>query len=540
MAIRMDNQSWTSSTTGNKEALWSKLQNTIEVSGKEALFGADVPTFILQTRERERNEIQDLNRLLDAFIKKVGVLDLSRRDIRQRTFDVEADIRIIREDHRVRIADIRKRLIDATGEKATLESRIEQLKIDTEFYRRESELSYPEGNVDELTRKINETKVTLEKVRRESETLEAGIRKLMDENARLEETLTTVRLDLTRERKNRLDFFNQKDILIKKNEFLRKEFHFSISDQQSIGPGPVRPESYVDCHEIATAVQDILSEFDKWSRENQTKFEALRKIKIDEFYATERIAFEEKRKFLELEIEKYRNLSKNGRLQFEELMVEFNKLNVQLNAEKDRHLSVVQNLHGKIQLLLQENVQLQSSVKVLINTNQTLKAEIEIYRKMISGRRVERRTAITPDPVILRQTDTSHIENEVIETRIVATRSHTNIGFGTIPPNGEYIEIKNFETNEKDISLWKVRIRIDGLTRQPDDFVFPRNTRFSKFVTIWNADKYPNETHVFKCVLWGGQTTLKCYLLNERDEEKATYERKWEGRREINGITQNY
>jgi len=235
---------------------------------------------------------------------------------------------------------------------------------------------------------------------------------------------------------------------------------------------------------------------------------------------------------LGLELESYRARIGEYEGTNARLKRELSELQLRLEGEKRQYELVLQQSEFRIQSILVENHSLQEKLKVLFETNQTLFAEIAIYRKLLDGEdgRSHQHGVTRIQEVVKQQQESVHVLKEEQITHTSFQRSNKgNIQFSEIAADGKYMVLENLSVGQDEhIGHWK-------LTRVLDNdrelvFTFPGKfvLKAGRSVRIWAKGQHGSNNLVDSLVFegagsWGVGFNVVTSLYNRDGEEKATY-----------------
>ncbi|VDM76010.1 unnamed protein product [Strongylus vulgaris] len=152
------------------------------------------------------------------------------------------------------------------------------------------------------------------------------------------------------------------------------------------------------------------------------------------------------------------------------------------------------DLEGRIRKMREECQALMVELQMLLDTKQTLDAEIAIYRKMLEGegdgpglRQLVEQVVRTTGINEVADTETMRVVKGEMSSRTSYTRSAKgNVSIQDPSPEGKYVVLENtHRSKEEPIGDWKLKRKIDGkreiVYTFPHDFIL----RAGKSVKIW-------------------------------------------------------
>ncbi|VDN39150.1 unnamed protein product [Gongylonema pulchrum] len=210
-------------------------------------------------------------------------------------------------------------------------------------------------------------------------------------------------LELDQETLNRIDFQNQVQTLLEEIDFMRRVHDQEISELQALASRDTTPENreYFK-NELSSAIRDILQEIQTQStRQN-----------LEQGYAKEEV----KRLRVQLSELRGKLADLEGRNSLLEKQTQ--ELNYQLEDDQRSYEAALNDRDAQIRKMREECQALMLELQMLLDTKQTLDAEIAIYRKMLEGE--ENRAGLRQ---LVEQVVKTHGLSEIGETGECASES---------------------------------------------------------------------------------------------------------------------
>jgi intermediate filament protein if len=523
------------------------------VSGMSPAFSQNAASAILESREREKKEMQDLNDRLASYIEKVRFLEAQNRKL---AGDLEAlrsrwgkDTSSIRQMYEGELQEARKVIDDTSKAKSQVEGQIAKLQDDLADYRHKYEeaLRLREGDkekIDGLLTQLSDAEAEIALLRRRIENMEEEVARLKKENQRLSAELQKARSDLDQETLNRIDYQNQVQTLMEEIEFLRRVHDQEIKELQALAARDTTAENREFFkNELALAIRDIRNEYDQIAAQNKTDMESWYKLKVQEIHtASARQNMEtgyqkEETKRLRSQLGDLRGklADLEGRNSLLEKQVQ--ELTYQLEDDQRQYEAALNDRDAQIRKMREECQALMVELQMLLDTKQTLDAEIAIYRKMLEGE--ENRTGLRQLVEQVVKTHSLQQQEDTESMRVVkgetATRTSFqrsakgNISIAECHPEGKFIVLENTNRNkEENMDEWKLKRKIDG----KKEVVFTMPSKFvlkpGKTTKIWargqGGSHSPPDQLVFEGEdNWGLGNNVQTILYNKDGEERATH-----------------
>ncbi|KAK6041413.1 intermediate filament tail domain protein [Cooperia oncophora] len=516
-------------------------------------YGQNAASTIRDAREREKKEMSDLNDKLASYIEKVRFLEAQNRKL-------GADLDMLRNRWGKDTSSIRsmyegemsqaKKVITQTGkEKDDLEKEIRKLQDDLNEFRRKFEEASKarlgdREKIDELLVKLSNIEAEINLLKRRIALLEEEISRLKKENMRLMAELQRARTDLDQETLNRIDYQNQVATLLEEIDFINRVHDQEIKELQAMAARDTTSENREFFkNELASAIRDIRSEYDQMMNTNRNDMESWYKLKVQEIQ-TQSARQNMEQGYQKDEVKRLRTqlTDLRGKLADLEgrnalLEKQIQELNYQLEDDQRSYEAALNDRDAQIRKMREECQALMVELQMLLDTKQTLDAEIAIYRKMLEGegdgpglRQLVEQVVRTTGINEVADTETMRVVKGETSSRTSYTRSAKgNVSIQDPSPDGKYVVLENtHRSKEEPIGEWKLKRKIDGkreiVYTFPSDFVL----RGGKAVKIWARGQggvhNPPESLVFDSEeSFGVGSNVQTILYNKEGEERATH-----------------
>uniref|UniRef100_A0A914EIV8 IF rod domain-containing protein n=1 Tax=Acrobeloides nanus TaxID=290746 RepID=A0A914EIV8_9BILA len=379
------------------------VSETSLISGDGLLspYGSTAAATIRDAREREKKEMSDLNDRLASYIEKVRFLEAQNRKL-------AADLDFLRnrwgrDTHSIcgmyesELKQAKKVLHDANKDREELEKQIKSLHDKIGAYRRKYEEATRHRDadkkiIDELLNKLASLESEVDLLRRRIANLEDDVSATKRENVRLMNDLQRARMDLNQETLNRIDYQNQVQTLLEEVEFLCRAHDQEICDLQAMASRDTTSENreYFK-NELAQTILEIREEYEQLCNVQRTDMESWYKLKVQEIQTQsarqtmEQSYAKEEIKRLRVQLGDLRGKLADlvGRNSLLEKQIE--ELNYQLEDDQRSYEAALNDRNSQIRKIRDEYQALMVELQMLLDTKQTLDAEIAIYRKMLEG-----------------------------------------------------------------------------------------------------------------------------------------------------------
>ncbi|VDK87566.1 unnamed protein product, partial [Onchocerca ochengi] len=391
--------------------------------------------------------------------------------------------------------------------------------------------------------KLSNLEAEINLLRRRVSNLEEEVSRIKKDNLYFVNELNKARANLDQETLNRIDFQNQVQTLLEEIDFMRRVHDQEISELQAMAARDTTSENreYFK-NELSSAIRDIRAEYDQICNMNRTDMESWYKLKVQEIqtqstrqnleqgYAKEEV----KRLRVQLSDLRGKLADLEGRNSLLEKQMQ--ELNYQLEDDQRSYEAALNDRDAQIRKMREECQALMMELQMLLDTKQTLDAEIAIYRKMLEGE--ENRAGLRQ---LVEQVVKTHGLSEIGETESIRvlkgeTASRTsfqrsakgNVSIQDASSDGKFILLENtHRSKEEPIGEWRLKRKIDG--KREVVYTFPRDfiLKPGKTVKIWARGQgvySPPDQLVFDAEdSFGVGSNVQTILFNKEGEERASH-----------------
>uniref|UniRef100_A0AC34GUQ9 Intermediate filament protein n=1 Tax=Panagrolaimus sp. ES5 TaxID=591445 RepID=A0AC34GUQ9_9BILA len=520
-------------------------------SGLSPFGGSTAASSIRDAREREKKEMSDLNDRLASYIEKVRFLEAQNRKIGADLDFLRGrwgrDTFNVREMYESEIKQAHKIIEESNADRDRLERDISKLVEEVATFRHKYDSAVREratdkSVIDELLVKLSAIESELTLLKRRVANMEDDINAVKRENHRLLSELQRARTEVDQETLNRIDFQNQVQTIIEELDFVRRAHDSEIRDLQAMASRDTTSENreYFK-NELAAAMREIRTEYDTVCNVQRTDMESWYKLKVQEIQ-TQSVRQNMEQGYTKEEMKRLRSqlgdlrgtlADLEGRNSLLEKQIE--ELHYQIEDDQRTYESALNDRDSQIRKLRDECHALMVELQMLLDTKQTLDAEIAIYRKMLEGEEDRAGLRQLVEQVVrtqqFRETQESEsmrvIRGETSSRNSYQRSAQGNVSVQEASVDGKYIVVLNTNRSKQEpIGEWKLKRIIDH--KHEVVFTFPKSfvLKPGQSVKIWahgHGTNNPPESLVFNGAdSFGTGNNVQTILYNTSDEERAT------------------
>jgi intermediate filament protein if len=508
---------------------------------------------IRDSREKEKKDLQDLNDRLASYIEKVRFLEAQNRKLAN---DLEAlrskwgkDTSSIRTMYESELTQARKLIDDTAKQRDNVQSEIQRLQDELNNYRKKYEegvraREHDKDKLDGLLTQLSDAEAEVALLRRRIENLEEEVASLKKENNRLVNELNRARTDLDQETLNRIDYQNQVQTLLEEIDFIRRVHDQEIKELQSMAARDTTAENREFFkNELAQAIRDIRNEYDTITTQNKTDMESWYKLKIQEIQTAsarhnmEQSYQKEETKRLRTQMGDLRGKLSDLESRNALLEKQVQELSYQLEDDQRQYEAALNDRDAQIRKMREECQSLMVELQMLLDTKQTLDAEIAIYRKMLEGeesrgglRQLVEQVVKTHSLQQQDDTETARLVKGETATRTSFQRSAKgNVSIAECQADGKFIVLENtHRSKEEPLGEWKLKRKLDGkrelVYTLPKDFVLKPGKNTKIWARNQGGTHRPPDELIFEAEdTWGKGQNVQTILYNKEGEERATH-----------------
>ncbi|CAD6190659.1 unnamed protein product [Caenorhabditis auriculariae] len=550
--VTSNTQNYSTPGSGNRVLKIVTEMSSSSVASGLSPYGQNAASTIRDAREREKKEIMDLNDKLANYIEKVRFLEAQNRKLgadldmlKNRWGKDTSSVKIMYESE----ITTAKNVITQTGkEKEDLEKEIRKLQDELNEMRKKFDEATKgragdRQKIDDLLVQLSNLEAEIALLKRRIALLEEEIQRLKKENMRLMGDLQRARTDLDQETLNRIDYQNQVTTLLEEIDFITRTHNEEIKELQALAARDTTGENreYFK-NELASAIRDIRSEYDQMMNGNRNDLESWYKLKVQEIQ-TQSTRQNMEQGYQKEEVKRLRTQIGDLRGKWADLEgrnalleKQIQELNFQLEDDQRSYEAALNDRDAQIRKMREECQALMVELQMLLDTKQTLDAEIAIYRKMLEGegdgpglRQLVEQVVRTTGINEVADTETMRVVKGETSSRTSYTRSAKgNVSIQETSPEGKFVVLENtHRSKEEAIGDWKLKRKIDGkreiVYTLPADFVL-RPGKTVKIFARGHGQSNPPDALIFEGDdTFGVGSNVQTILYNTSGEERATH-----------------
>lgn len=374
---------------------------TVSHASSMSTLSHSAASLILESREREKREMQKLNDQLAKYVEKVRFLEAQNRKLAN---DVEVFRRFhdqgasfVRSIYETELKEGRKLINESSTVKNELEKEFARLQYDLAEYRKKFEETRSKREIDKecidnLLLKLCECESLANFLRRRIEIFEKEVNRIKKENFQLQNDLQNVRNATNHETLASIENQNQAQVLQEEIDFIKSVHEQEEKELESMVVLDTTEENreYFK-HELTMAIRDIRSEHEAVYAQTKTDIDTRYQLKVKEIQvASARRTFESgykknESKRLRIQLAEFRGKLVDLETRNSLLEKHVQDLIYQLEDDQKQNEMTLNDRDEEIHKMRNEQKFLMEELQMLLDKKQTLDAEIAVYRKMLDG-----------------------------------------------------------------------------------------------------------------------------------------------------------
>ncbi|ULU06812.1 hypothetical protein L3Y34_018541 [Caenorhabditis briggsae] len=498
--------------------------------------------------EREKQEMQQLNSRLEAYISRVRQLEDRNKELVIELDTLRGslgnDIGQIKIKFNDSLVKVRREITEAHAGTIGVEVKVNRLRDDLNDYRHRYE---------EARREVEREKTTwggaIAQAQAELDTNKSRYVAILDEEKRLYaeqdqlyHQLAAAKDELDAAIADRLRLQAEEDDLKIELEFLGRIHAQEITELRALlAQAPADTREFFK-NELALAIREIKAEYDKIIHTTKVDLETIFQTKIAAVEASV-ASKNEAATFRQEEIRKMNESITTLRAKLSELEArnaalerEANTLQIQLGEDQRAYESELVKRDNALRFMREDCQTLIAELQALLNTKQTLDTEIAIYRKLVEseeGRFNHIGQGVTVQHQEVQRVgtlETDHWDQGEVQTRSTFKRhAKGNVSIIECDPTGKYIILENTSGSiAEDVSHFEIRRVIDGTQaftfHLPSHSVIHPHGHLKIYGRNAGGIHSPPDSIVMEShPSWGQGQVVETFLYNSHGIEKASH-----------------
>ena len=517
---------------------------------------------VVNSRDREKKDMADLNERFASYIEKVRFLEAQNRRLADELERLKArwgkETSQIKAMYQAELDEARRLLDDAEKEKARLEIKVASLEEQLDEVRRkldEANQAVFEGRekIDRQNQQLSDYEAEINLLRRRVEILDSDREKDKKLIAQLHDQLNRTRIDLDNETLLHIDAENRRQTLEEEIEFLKQVHDQEMKELAALAYRDTTAENREFWkNEMGQALREIQNIYDEKLETMRAELDTYYNLKIQEFrtgatrHNMENVHVKEENKRLKIQLQELRDKFNDvdGRAaalqrDLDILRREKEQRERELEAENAELREEVAKLRAEMEAILRE-------LQAIMDTKLGLELEIAAYRKLLEGE--ENRVGLRQVVDSMFQTMTSTPSNpysedrdmsrprDVLKGEMSAKTTYQRSAKGPVAiaecaPDGKSITLENTGRKEEPLGGWSLRRNIDGSDKPdchiPSDFMLKPGAK----VKLWARGSKPisapmGDIEVDDLSNFGSGGNINTRLVNPNGEDRATHVQK--------------
>uniref|UniRef100_A0A8C6IVX3 Uncharacterized protein n=2 Tax=Melopsittacus undulatus TaxID=13146 RepID=A0A8C6IVX3_MELUD len=512
------------------------------------------------SRLQEKEELQQLNDRLAAYIERVRALETDNSVLQQRVAEqeegIDRELSTLRLRYEAELADARRALDDIAMERATLQVELgkmgeEHRQLHSRNSKKEADLNLAQARMRDLNAQLNAKEADLATALSENRSLENDLHELKDQVATLELSLQDTKKHLHSEMLRRVDLENHMKTLQEQMQFQKHLHEDELKETKRIYESRLaeiesgRKREFES--KLSDALQGLRKQHEEQIQEYKEELERTFNAKVENIQqsaaknsdfanAAQEELMETKLRADTLTSQVHQYQSQNAALEnrireLQEMLDYDRDLNRRRLAEKEKEIMQVQQ-QAQTQLEEYEN---------LLDVKLALDLEISAYRKMLEGE--EQRLKLSPSlsshsiatPATSQGRQLPQGKKRKIKARkrahstgfktVQHASSSGNISIEEIDADGKFVRLKNNSDEDQLLHGWVLRRHLETVSDATYKFPSLFTLQAGQVVTIWGAaagvSPGPSDLVWKSQKSWGTGDNIGVTLITDDGEELA-------------------
>ncbi|CAF0917683.1 unnamed protein product [Didymodactylos carnosus] len=535
--------------TGSTYIKKTIIEHGIRSSGSRTGGGSvDVIRNLNHQHEDEKRELQELNHKFANYLDRVKFLEQQNHKLQVQLDELKQkwgfDSGKIKDQYDNGLIQLRKQIDDVTRDKALAELRAKRAEYDASLIKHQTDFANELVNLDRnrfqmLKQQLEGSGSELDTLRNRFEEKKTEIERSKAEVKRLLEQLENLKNEFDNESMARVMIQNELQTLEEQLAFMKAVHEEERNELATLGTLPIDVSQFYRT-ELTRAIADIKSDFEALSSAQRHELEEYYRIKTEEIKEQ---AAEQRRKIDEakrdgkvevMDLTSLKTVLNENRDNYSKLQTEHSELaNYLRQMEEDLERIQAEQQRAQSErerelAELRQNIDArEAAIAGVLENNVSLRFEINTYRRLLEVeeghiKRVTGGTGVTEVQV-----------QQSTKKMTVQKSAKGPISIEQVDPQGNFIVVENQGSSGKDQPMrgWSLKRRIDQqeiIYQFPSDFVLKSRHRIRIFARTASRDADRDSLVADGVQTWGIGKTMLTSLLDERGEEKAQFNQKFQ------------